>query len=165
MAFFEKMSGALAAKSKDVADKAKEVAEVGRLNGQINGQKNAIEKLYLEIGKMIYANREDWSSADLTGQLEQLDFAQAEVARLQQEILRVKGLRRCESCGAEVDVTMAFCPKCGAAKPEDVPGEDAQEEREERQAQEEQAENFCPGCHQKVEQGAMFCPFCGVRLQ
>ena len=54
MAFFEKVGGNLAAKSRNVADKAKEMAEVNRLNGQIHSQKSMAEKIYVEIGRLIY---------------------------------------------------------------------------------------------------------------
>ena len=46
MAFLDKVGETLAAKSRDVADKAKEMAEVNRLNGQIHTQKNKAEKIY-----------------------------------------------------------------------------------------------------------------------
>ena len=94
MAFLEKVGGTLAAKGRDVADKAKEMAEVNRLNGQIHSQTNTAEKIYAEIGKMVCEHRENWGQVDVTEQLEQLDSIQAEIARLQEEILRVKGIRK-----------------------------------------------------------------------
>lgn len=160
MAFFEKMSETLTVKGKGMADKAKELAEVNHLNGQINTQKNTAEKLYKEIGQLIYENREDWKSVDIATQLEQLDSIQEKILELQEEILQVKGVRRCAGCGAEVNNDMAFCPKCGAPMAANEP----KQEQNEEQLQEEPAHCLCPGCQKEIEPGSAFCPFCGIRL-
>jgi len=172
MAFFEKVGGTLAAKSRDVADKAREMAEVNRLNGQIHSQESMAEKIYVEIGKLVYQNREDWQSMDVNSQLERLDAIGEEIARLQKEILWVKGIRKCENCGAEIDRNVSFCPKCGCAvkalkeDAEEVRDEGAvQEGAGEGSAKEEPAVVCCPGCNQEIEPGTVFCPFCGVKLK
>lgn len=106
MAFLDKVGETLAAKSRDVADKAKEMAEVNRLNGQIHTQKNKAEKIYAEIGKVVYEKREDWGQLDISGRTEELDSIQAEIQRLKEEILRVKGMRECVNCGTEVSLSL-----------------------------------------------------------
>ncbi|MCI8530592.1 MAG: zinc-ribbon domain-containing protein [Lachnospiraceae bacterium] len=171
MAFLEKVGGTLAAKGKDVAEKAKIMAEVSRLNGQINTQKSVAEKLYVEIGKMVCEKREDWKSMDVTVQLEQLDAIQVEIAGLQEKLLRVKGVRRCDSCGSEVDRKVEFCPKCGSALEvlteedeklwEDTQGMDGALEK----IQQEAEAAHCPQCNKEMEEGMIFCPFCGEKLK
>ena len=156
MAFFENLGGTLAAKGKDVAEKAKEIAEVNRLNGQIHTQKHAAEKIYIEIGKMVSGQREDLSALNVTEHLEKLDSIQAEIARLQKEVLRVKGVRQCENCKAEISGNMAFCPECGSPVPaaeEDTPEQDVP------------TRIYCPDCHREVEPDMVLCPFCGVKLK
>lgn len=168
MAFFDKIGETLAAKGKDVADKAREMAEVNRLNGQINSQKSMAEKIYTEIGRMVCENRENWRNMDVSEPLERLDSIQTEIVRLQEEILRVKGVCRCGSCGAEIDGNVTFCPKCGFAM--DVSGEEpeAGQSQESQQGQENRSEGpeavICSGCHKEIEPGMMFCPFCGMKL-
>lgn len=171
MAFLEKVGGTLAAKSRDVADKAKEMAEVNRLNGQIHSQKKIAEKVYAEVGRMVYENREEWSSIDVSSQMEQLDSIQEEIIRLQGEILRVRGARKCENCGAEIDMRMPCCPECGAVIATEVSGEElkgnqdteqgreGQQDRE--QSQEYHEDTLCQGCHKKLEPEMQFCPYCG----
>lgn len=169
MAFFEKVSETLAAKGRDVADRAKEMAEVNRLNMQISSQKNMAEKIYTEIGKMVFENRENWKDIDVSGQLEQLDSIQTQITWLQEEVLRVKGVRRCENCGSEIDKDVAFCPKCGSVV--EVTEEEAEESQSQENqqvqesVQEEPAVVICPGCHKEMEPGMIFCPFCGVKLK
>lgn len=161
MAFFEKVGETLAAKGKNVADKAKEVAEINRLNGLIHTQQNMIEKTYREIGEIVYENRADLEAGDVSGQMEQLDALWKETRRLQREILKVKGLQQCEKCGAEIDRDVAFCPKCGAQV---VMREAAQEVEDEAQETGEAGTARCPGCGKDIEPEAAFCPFCGIRL-
>ncbi len=167
MAFFEKVGGTLAAKSRNVADKAKEMAEVNRLNGQIHSQKSMAEKIYVEIGRLIYENREDWQSVNVSGQLERLDGIQEEIVRLQTEILWVKGVRQCENCGAEIDRNVSFCPKCGCAVKalKEEAGEVQEGGTEQESVESESAVMCCPGCNQEIEPGTVFCPFCGVKLK
>lgn len=174
MAFLEKMGETLAAKGRDVADKAKEAAEVNHLKGQVNSQKNLAEKIYVDIGKTIYEHREDWSSVNVSPQMEQLDSIQAEIGRLQEKIMRVKGIRRCEACGAEIAKNASSCPKCGSAvtvaeeeveaEKEGSPAQDAQKTQDAQQVQERLTDRLCPGCHRKMEPGMVFCPFCGTRI-
>ena len=142
MAFLEKVGGTLAAKGREVADKAKEMAEVNRLNGQIHSQTNTAEKIYAEIGKMVCENRENWGQLDITGQLEQLDSIQVEIERLQEEILQVKGIRKCENCGAAIDMRLSYCPECGVT----IAAETSETEVEGQQGQE-------GGKGQKEQQG------------
>lgn len=155
MAFFENLGGTLAAKGKDVAEKAKEIAEINRLNGQIHTQEHMEEKIYIELGKAVSGHREDLGSMNVSAQLAELDSVQAEIARLREELLRVKGIRRCAGCGAQISEDAAFCPSCGCA----APGE------EEASKQEAPAGTECPGCHREVEPDAVLCPFCGIKLQ
>ncbi len=179
MAFLDKVGETLAAKSRDVADKAKEMAEVNRLNGQIHTQKNKAEKIYAEIGKVVYEKREDWGQLDISGRTEELDSIQAEIQRLKEEILRVKGMRECVNCGTEVSRKATVCPKCGEimeAEAAEEQKEEVSETNGERKSEEDNAytgygqasgtakERVCPGCNKKVEEDMVFCPFCGVRL-
>lgn len=160
MAFWEKMGETLTVKGKDMADKARELAEVNRLNTQISVQKNTIENLYKEIGQLVYENRENWKAVDISAQIEQIDSAQENVEELQKDILRARGVKRCENCGAEIDRSVAFCPKCGIA----MPADEAEQEVEVQQMQQEQTVSMCPGCNKEIEPNIAFCPFCGIQL-
>lgn len=161
MAFFEKMSETIASKSKDVAKKAKEMAEVSGLNAQIGTQKDIINKIYKEVGEMVCENREGWSELNLEEQFARLDAAKAEIERLQGEIYRAKDVKLCANCGAEIERDAAFCPKCGTQAPvleteeigaEIVDGEVTAET------------TVCPNCGREMETGTVFCPACGTKI-
>lgn len=122
MAFFD----TLASKSKDVADKAKKMAEVASLNSQISSKETEVRNVYREIGQLIYANKAAWKDVDLSELFGKIEAAEAEIQKLKAQILVIKEIKICTQCGAEIDNTAAFCPKCGAPAP--VAAEPAAEE-------------------------------------
>lgn len=166
MAFFDKVSGTLAARGKDVADKAKELAELNRLNGQIHSQQNKAEKVYMEIGKVVHENRADWKNIDVGTQLALLDSIGNEIAGLEKEVLKVRGVQLCAGCGTEIGRDASFCPKCGTVvkmheeSPADMQGENTVNAARSGEA----AASQCPGCGREIEPGVSLCPYCGVRL-
>lgn len=130
MGFFDKMGETISTKSKDVAKKAKEMAEVSSLNSQISSQKDIITKIHKEIGEMVCVNREAWTELNLDDQFARLDAAGVEIERLQSEIYRVKNIKLCANCGAEMPGEAAFCPGCGTSAPVvEVPRPAAEEVR------------------------------------
>ncbi len=128
MDFFNNFKKTVSDKSKDAVNKAKEIAEVTSLNSKVNAQENLIEKYYNELGRYLYENREN---PDANGQEERcklIDAAYVEIDRLKAEIRRVKGVKTCPGCGAEVSSIAAFCSTCGAAMPKEEPVEVVAEE-------------------------------------
>lgn len=138
MAFFDKLGETLSNTGKDVAKKAKELAEVASLNSQVSAQEESINKVFLEIGKMVYEKKEEWTSPEMAEKFGTVDAAYAEIARLKKEIMTVKGVKQCPKCGAEVQNDSAFCPSCGTAIPKEEP-QAAEPVQEEAPAEEEAA--------------------------
>lgn len=115
MAFFD----TLTSKSKDVAKKAKDLAEITSLNSQIGSKESEIKNIYREIGKVIYENKAAWKEVDLGEQFAKIENLEEQIAKLKADILVIKGNKVCTQCGAEIASDMKFCPKCGAQAPED----------------------------------------------
>ncbi len=121
MDFFSKVGSTISSKSKDVAKKAKELAEVSSLNGQINTQEDIINRLCLEIGKNVYERRDVFPDNALAEKYTAVSNAYAEIERLKSAIISVKGAKQCPSCGVEVVLDAVFCPACGASVPNPEP--------------------------------------------
>lgn len=120
MDFLNKAKEKIAKTGGDVAKKAKDITEITKLKSQIASNENAIKTTYSEIGKYVYENLKDDAPAEIAEKMTIIDSALAEIERLKEEILKLKGSIKCEQCGAEVNEDDAFCPKCGTKTPEPV---------------------------------------------
>jgi hypothetical protein len=92
MEFFEKIGDTITTKSKEAADKAKEIAEVANLKSQISTCEEVIKKNYLEIGRLFMEQYKDAEDAPFEKQRQAILNAQAGVEELQQKIREIKGL-------------------------------------------------------------------------
>ena len=121
MDLLSRFSSTISNKSKDVAKKAKELAEISNLNSQIDLQEEIIDKLCLEIGKTVYEKRDLFPDSALAEKYTAVTNAYAEIARLHSAIITAKGANQCPGCGIEVALGNAFCPSCGTAVPAPEP--------------------------------------------
>lgn len=120
MDFFNKAKEKIAKTSGDVAKKAKDLAEVSKLNGQINANENSIKALYTEIGQYVFENLREDAPAEIAEKMNAIDKAREEIASWKNEVMKLKGIQKCPQCGGEVDKDVAFCPSCGTKMPEPV---------------------------------------------
>ncbi|WP_192451655.1 zinc-ribbon domain-containing protein [Candidatus Galacturonibacter soehngenii] len=114
MDFFEKLGETISTKSKDVAKKAKEVAEVVSLNAKISTQEDIIKKTYAQIGQKYYEKYKEDSFNEFGAEFDSINHAMEEIKRLQDEIQTIKNTKICPKCQEEVPTDSAFCSKCGA---------------------------------------------------
>lgn len=138
MDFFNKAKEKLTKTSNDVAQKAKELAEIAKLNSQVASNESVIKATYAEIGKYVYENLKEDAPAEIAEKMATIDTALADIANLKAEILKLKGSQKCPQCESEVAQGVAFCPNCGNKMPEPVV--DVVEEGEVKEVVEETAE-------------------------
>jgi len=120
MAFWENLGETITAKSKEVADKAKNFTDIASLKGQIVTQENAILRYYREIGRAYYAAHKNDDTAECQEQFESIKKAEAIIDELQKKIAEISGTKHCASCNSDVPDDSAFCPKCGAKLEDDT---------------------------------------------
>lgn len=113
MAFFNKFKETVADTSKMVAQKAKDVAEVTKLNGQISSEEAKIKEAYLAIGKRYFEENMGEVSDAYINDFTIINEAKARISELQEQIKTIKGVFACPNCGAEVSTDSAFCSSCG----------------------------------------------------
>ena len=75
---------------------------------------------------------------------------------LKAQIQIIKGVVRCENCGAEVAKESAFCPSCGNKMPEIVQPVVEQPVAEAKK---------CANCGATLDNGALFCSECGTKVE
>lgn len=120
MAFWENFGEVITAKSKEMADKAKNFTDIASLKGQIVSQENIILRRYKEIGREYYANHKNDAEPEYEVQMEAIKKAEGIIEELKRKIADLSGTKRCESCDGEVANDSAFCPRCGAKMEEKV---------------------------------------------
>ena len=119
MAFWENFGETITAKSKEMADKAKNFTDIASLKGQIVAQENAILRYYKEIGREYYSAHKDDEAAECQTQFESIKKAEGIIEELQKKIAELSGTKHCKACDSDVPEDSAFCPKCGAKLEDD----------------------------------------------
>ena len=113
--FFDRVSSTVTGAGTQITQKAKEISEIARLNGEITKAENSRSDVYRTIGESFYnAAKSGAEQGAYTVQIQKVDELTAQIASLKEELRKVKGVTNCPICGAEIDKDAAFCPKCGA---------------------------------------------------
>ena len=115
--FFQEFGEAFTKTMRDIGGRAESFYSEQKLRNKISGEEKQIRKIMEELGKIIYRRYKDnVPLEDMQRRLcEQIDQRMERISQYKEEIAGVKSRKICPSCGAAVDVEMAFCPHCGAA--------------------------------------------------
>ena len=113
MAFFDKIGETISSKGKGVAQKAKDMAEISDLNKQINQCNQKINDSYMEIGYYYYQAHKDDGDDPFAAQCAGIRQAMEQAEALRGQIQRIKGVRVCPNCHAEVPHDSQYCGYCG----------------------------------------------------
>lgn len=190
MAFFDDLGKKLSQAGQSTIQKTKEMADVARINSMISDEEKKINNNYLEIGKLYVSLHSSDCESQFSGMIHSIMESEEKIKEYRQQIQDVKGVKKCEKCGAEVPLNSTFCNACGAEMPQqraaDVTQENAVQTNETQQntyqenvyqenqpQQEENAaeitndsvqQNKCPNCGKEVSENAAFCAECGTKL-
>ncbi|MBE5965444.1 MAG: zinc ribbon domain-containing protein [Lachnospiraceae bacterium] len=117
MDIFDKLGDTITTTGKEVANFAKDVAEMGKLNVQLKETELSRSKLYYKLGKKCYELLKDDPEEEIADVIEAIEKCDAEIARYEEEIAIAKGNRKCRNCGATYPQESSFCPNCGKENP------------------------------------------------
>ena len=101
--------------SRSVSESSKSAAETSNLKKKIAYDKERIQEVMTEIGRLFYEN----PNGDHKAELElcaDIDDRKRRIASMQGDLSSLKGVRICGKCGARFDekYTFGFCGNCGA---------------------------------------------------
>lgn len=115
--FFDELGETLSRTAREFGERAESLYETQKLRTKIAGEERAITKAMAELGKSLY--RSYRNGRDLTEEqrawCEQIDQHKEVIERFKAEMAGRKGKKICPSCGETVDLSVSFCPHCGAA--------------------------------------------------
>ena len=152
MSFFDNIGSKASAAGQAAAEKARNFAEVNRLNGVISDHEKRISRLYFEIGQSYYERHKDDPEAEELERIAAITDTNEKIAVCREQIKTLKGVEKCPNCGADVQNGSQFCNNCGTRMPpasmKTAP----------------KAGLTCPTCGTELESDAAFCFNCGTKL-
>ena len=126
MSFFNDLGKKIGGVAEVAADKAKDLAEITKLNYEIATTQKQIDNSYMEIGKQVFLQEKDNPDSPVAELCRNIIAAQKTITDLDVKIQLIKQeaptnagssaapKKFCTSCGAEVVGMNKFCPGCGA---------------------------------------------------
>ena len=110
---FNKVKESLVNAGKEVESKAKDVSAVAKIKIDIHNKEVFLEKQYTLLGKAFYEAHKD---EDVEEQVyfTSIKEAEAELAKLNADLLAAQGSVECPSCGSKQPQNKAYCADCGA---------------------------------------------------
>lgn len=120
MDFFSKLGKKASEAAQITKEKTTKLSGEIKLRNKINDCKNKIRNAYEEIGKIVYAEYKSGAKNDtdeVTAKCEEIATLNEEIEKAEIDILALKDIKKCVSCGAEIALNVEFCSKCGKEQP------------------------------------------------
>lgn len=116
-----------------------------KLKAKITELRNKIEDIQFEMGKMVYAEfqagTKGQNDEEIKAKCEEIVNLENDIKKAEEEILSLKDIKKCVSCGAELSKEVEFCSKCGTKQPEVEKVEEEVEEAEQEEKEEKNEES------------------------
>ena len=141
---FKKIGDTITETGKTVGEKTKQVSSVAKLNAKIISSEHSISDNYTILGKYYYDTYKDNPAEEVAETVNSITASLETIADMKSQILAIKGMVKCQDCGAECPFDDTFCGKCGAKleKPEPPVEEEAPAEEEAVEMLEEASEDI-----------------------
>ncbi|MDD5948123.1 MAG: zinc-ribbon domain-containing protein [Lachnospiraceae bacterium] len=114
MSFFDNVKETVSNTSREVGNKAKELAEVTKLKNAISAEERKIKEEYEKIGRLYVENFATNADVMFLPSIDKITNSQKVIELKQAELNQVKNVKICPNCGAAIDEGSAFCSKCGS---------------------------------------------------
>jgi len=151
MSFFEGIGKKLAQSGQEAAQKAKNTAEVIKLNSMISDEEKRINHLHVQIGKLYYELYGENPGEEFAQFITDINDCKAKIVVHTEQIRVVKGIAECGECGGQVPAGVPFCSSCGAAmKSAEADAVDT---------------NGCSNCGAALDPDVAFCTGCGTKVE
>lgn len=148
MSFFDDFGKKLSEVGQNAVKKTREITDSAKINSAISEENQKIANNYYQIGKLYVEKHASDCEPDFAGMIAAIRESEQKVADYTRQIQELKGLVRCEKCGAQVPGNMPYCNFCGTPLPQPpaAAGENLSK---------------CPRCGQMIPNTMKFCTYCG----
>ena len=117
MGLFDEIGKKIAKSGQDTVKKAKDFAEITKLNGQISEEHRALTAFYAQIGEKYYSLYKDAPQEEFAQSCARISAGLKRIAENQALIQTLKNTKLCPKCGAECEQNVQFCSSCGEKLP------------------------------------------------
>ena len=154
MPLFNDLSKKITATTQNVVRGTKDFTDTARFRSLIADEQKQIASLYSQIGKLYYDSNEADAETPIGKLCLAIDSATERIAKYEQDILQIRGVKNCPSCGIEVPINAAFCGGCGVRIDVAAPEKSAASPAK-----------ICTGCGAEIPEGVAFCITCGQKAE
>lgn len=112
---FSKITKSLGEGASSVVQKSNELIGVSRLNDEINNEEEKKDIIYIAIGKVVFnsfINKAELSE-EIKHKCEDILEHDEQIKIIMGKIINVKRIKKCSNCGADMNISINFCPDCG----------------------------------------------------
>jgi len=112
---FSKLTKSLSESASNVVQKSNDLMEITKLNGEIDSEERKKGILYMGIGQLVYNsyNSKVELNEEIKNKCEAVFEHDQQIKKIKEQIFDIKKIRKCSSCGTEMNIDISFCPKCG----------------------------------------------------
>ena len=152
MAFFDNLSRKVSEAGQKTIAKSKELVDTAKFNSMISDEEHTIKDTYCMIGERYFSLHRDDYDDEFSQLISTIKTSEQKIEQYRKQIAEIKGIQKCEKCGAEVPAGAAFCSSCGA------PMKATETEAEEGSG------ICCTSFGAKMSVGTKYCTACGQPL-
>lgn len=113
MGFLDEVGKVVSDASQKTIQKTRVMSETVKINSAIVEEEKKIQKMYCQIGTMYVEKYGNNCEEIFWGLVSSILETEEKIKEYQGQLQRIKGVRRCKKCGAEVPLEIAFCNMCG----------------------------------------------------
>ena len=103
----------IAKKGQELADKAKDVYDVNKINIQIHNEEKEMNRQYIMLAKKYLEKYEDEIDPDFIEYVEEIQKHKEIIEEYKLRKAVVKGTKICSNCQTPVEDDAGFCQNCG----------------------------------------------------
>lgn len=95
--------------------KSEDLFSISKIMLAISSEESNIKEIYSKIGERIYKRHEKgkFDDKELEDCFKEIEKSKKEIRELKKEIDKIKNIKLCNICGAEMKKEAKFCPECG----------------------------------------------------
>lgn len=152
MAFFDKIGKKIGDVAGSAADKAKDLAEITKLNASVSAEEKQMNQYFLEIGKLIFEQEKENPNSPAAALIKKILESQKIIADLKQRIIEIKEDKDDDEPPIPVDAKNV------------TPAEQPPSEPQFQEGDASAAQIVCPKCGTVNPATSKFCQNCGNPL-